>query len=494
MSNESQYYAPIIQAYLEATKGMQQNQNNQAERQQRQQQLDQQKKQQDELLKQAQQKIENEHDYQQQSLDIQHQARQLATQQAKEATFEHLTNLIKSGTSPEAAASGMGGQFQQGNPIAAQGYQQLGLPGGPPSEDQISVNGQQIPVSGLQTQAQAQQAALADFKNRAGVQAGAAAEAEEPYKIAASQRTEASRKSEMSQQEIFQAQQNKANNDRAEAVAKINGGYHLRGIALMHSLGLEDGSGQASQMAKQLVDSAFNGTSDPTKWTPDQKRIVSAYASANGETLPTNKNYAANLDNIGNLDVLLNQYKDLAQNYSKDSPGGTNTLGTRLAHGQFGGLVNTSDLNAKQDALKAQAGLLAKQFEGQSRTSDANIVRQALGSFDPAATTEENLGKLNTRFQDLQQIVKNTFPGVKPDRVNSVLAARGIQNLSAPTQQKKVATGADLLNYAKTHGVDLPTAQKHATDAGYEIQPVGGLPGGVIPSPSSPTATAPGVQ
>lgn len=493
MANESQYFAPIVQAYLEATKGMQQNQNAQLERQQRQQQLDQEAKQQDALLKQAQQKIDQEKQNQDELHDVALQHLKIANRQAAEATFEHLTNLIKGGTSPQAAAQGLGGTSQRGNFPGAMAQRDLLLPQTTPAEDTINLNGQQIPVSGLQTQAQAQEAALNQFKAQAGIQAGANAEATEPYKIAAEARATKAKKEEMAQQEQFQLAQDQANNDRVMGVARVNGQYHLQGIRMMHDLGLEDGSGAVSNLAKKLTDGIFNGTVDPSKLTPDQKKVVTAYASANGETIPTNKNYATNLDNIGNLDVLLNQYKDLAQNYSKDSPGDTNTLGTRLAHGQLGGLIGTSDLNAKQDALKAQAGLLAKQFEGQARTSDANIVRQALGSFDPAATVEQNLGKLNTRYQDLNQIVKNTFPGISADRVNSVLTARGIQNLSVSQQQKKVADGSHLLDYARQKGVSLQQAQKEFTDAGYEIQPIGGLPGGVIPSPQNPTATAPGV-
>ena len=490
MAGESQYYAPIIQAYLEATRGMQQQKNQEAEREQRQEALDrqeeqaqQQKKQQDQLLTQAQQRIDQEREWHHSEIENQTAARKAATDQAHLQTSKILAELIRNGMSPQAAAGLTGGQFQPGNPIAAQTAQQLQLPGGPSSEDTISLNGQQIPVSGIPTQAQQQATALADFQARAGVTAGANAAAEEPYK-------EKARK----EQEAFQLKIAQMNGDKTLAAARINGQYHLEGIKQMHSLGLEDGSGQVSNMAKQLVDGVFNGTVDPSKLTLDQKRLASAYASANGETLPTNKTYATNLDNIGNLDTLLTQYRDLAQNYSKDSPGDTNNLLKRMetSGSLLSNVTGTSDLNAKQDALKAQAGLLAKVFEQQSRTSDANIVRQAIGSFDPKATVEENLGKLNSRFQDLNQVVKNTFPGQNTDRINSVLAARGITNLGVSAPQKKVATGADLLNYSRQKGVDLPTALKHATDAGYEVQPVGGLPGGVIPSPQNPTATAPG--
>ena len=58
--------------------------------------------------------------------------------------------------------------------------------------------------------------------------------------------------------------------------------------------------------------------------------------------------------------------------------------------------------------------------------------------------------------------------------------------------QKKVATGAHLLDYSRQNGISLQDAQSDFEKKGYEIQPVSGLPGGIIPSPQNPTATAPG--
>jgi len=120
MAGESQYYAPIIQAYLEATKGMQQQKNQEAEREQQQEALDrqeeqaqQQKKQQDQLLTQAQERIEEERNYHHAEIENMAAVRKAASDAASLNTSKILADLIRNGMSPQAAANLTGDNFNR---------------------------------------------------------------------------------------------------------------------------------------------------------------------------------------------------------------------------------------------------------------------------------------------------------------------------------------------------------------------------------------------
>ena len=250
------------------------------------------------------------------------------------------------------------------------------------------------------------------------------------------------------------------------ADARINGANHLQGIKLLHQFGLDDGSGTISTYAKQLTDDIFNGKANYTQLTQDQKRLVDNYAAATGERgIPTDgKSYSEKLGTMSGLQSLVDQYRDLAQNYSTDSAKGG--FFARAQHGQLGGLVGTSDLNSKLDTIKASGGALATYFDKQNRKSDAEILRQTKAWFDPTATAAENLQKINTQTGILQKGVQNVFSGIAPDRANLVMKNLGltdfggIQQPPASPSQNGIVTDSKGIKW-KYKGTGDPKVQSN---------------------------------
>ena len=217
------------------------------------------------------------------------------------------------------------------------------------------------------------------------------------------------------------------------SAANINGGYHMAAARLMYGAGANDD--QVSK-AKQLVDGLFNGNIDPAKLTIDQKRLATQYASGTGElsSLPLEKDYAKKLDTIGGMQELVNTYRGLAQKYSVDSPGRLGTGNLSIPVGKLGAIPVTmpgSELSSELDNVKASGGKLATFYDQQSRKSDAEILRQVAGWFSSNNTMAENQAKIEKQVQQLQPAVKSTFVGMSPDRINTVLAARGATDFGA---------------------------------------------------------------
>ena len=225
------------------------------------------------------------------------------------------------------------------------------------------------------------------------------------------------------------------------ADANINGINHLKGIALMHSLGMDDGSGNGAAQVKQLADGIYDGNIDYSKLTPDQKKATDAYLTGTGElgSLPTNqKDYSKKIETVSGLQTLVNQYRSLAKNYSIDSPGSTakgNQFVKMPLIGSVGRVEPGSDLDSQLNSVKSSGGQLASFFDQQNRKSDAEILRQVTGWFDPKATAQQNLQKINDHVNQLQQGVKTTFGNMNPDRVNKVLGDKGITDFGAFTPQ-----------------------------------------------------------
>lgn len=257
------------------------------------------------------------------------------------------------------------------------------------------------------------------------------------------------------------------------AEANINNAGRLKNTMLMHQFGMDDGSGIASTYAHNLTNDIFDGQADYSKLTSDQKRLVDNYAAASGERgLPTNgKDYSDKIGTVTGLQALVNQYRDLAQNYSKDSPGGGPMQ--MLQHGQFG-LVPTSDLNSKLDTAKASGGALATFFDKQNRKSDAEILRQTKGFFDPTATTAQNLQKINTQTGLLQQGVRNVFSGMTPDRVNLILKDHGVTDFGGFSQQTPgQTTPQDVVTDSKGNNWKYKGTGDRNIQSNYDLVPKG---------------------
>jgi hypothetical protein len=429
MSGENQYINPIIQAMAH----LQQSRMQQAQFAQKAQENAAQQKQHQDLLKieqqradQAEEDIKNRHEHEMGSLK---NATDLATAALAQHHLEEL-NMVR-------GIQGAGGDLSKLLP-----------PGSKPGTVKLP-SGQEIDPTGLPTMQQIQQAEAEAAAQKAGAVTSAQRGAAEPFDIAADTRKHLEDK-EKREDDFNKAMSVSASNGKNQldvanihaaaqkADAQINGYNHLRGIQLMHQLGMDDGSGVQSTFFKDKLNDIYDGKADYSKLPKDIQRGVDTYAQSTGETgMPTNgKDHASSLDNIVRLQALFDQARDLATNYSKDSASGKNSFMQRLQEGQLGGLVPVSELNSKVATFKTSGGELASTFDKQNRKTDAEIIRQVQGMFDPKATMQENFHKIEDQKNKVQPIVSRALGNMKPDRQNLVLKDNGITEWGAMGPQQ----------------------------------------------------------
>lgn len=259
----------------------------------------------------------------------------------------------------------------------------------------------------------------------AGGVAGATEQSQEPFKVAAEQRTRADRLAEIGLQGQNAAKVAETNHAREIELENLKGHFMLAAANIAHAKGNEN----LAPVFSGTLNSIMDGQTSYSSLPKDLKEGVSQLAATKGWTLPTNqKDYSTKLDAVSGIQGLLDQYRDLATNYSRDSPN-TGIMGKAGAFLTGGGAVPGTDLRAKLDSLKANGGALASFFDKQNRKSDAEILRQVTGLFDPRASVEQNIGKIQQHLGPLNNAVKGVFAGFKPDQLNYVLNNRGIKDL-----------------------------------------------------------------
>lgn len=439
MANEQQYYNPIIQAMVQSVQAQQNQQRLDQEMEVQKQnvaasKLSGQQAQQAHDLAELSEKHHNEHENR--MLDIQDSLMR-ATQQINAANrIKTIHDIIMHG-----------GTQQEVAPIVPEGSTV------PNSQDL-----QASEIQRIQGQAQAQSAGQSQGALLAEQQL---AEQAHQNRLNEGLQNHAQRLLEIEKQGGNAMQLAKIHGSYQQSVASIEGANHLRGIALMHQLGIDDGSGAQANQARDIIDGVYDGNIDWSKLSADQKRAASAYATANGEMagLPTNTAaYSKKLETMGGLQSLVSQYRDLAQNYSVDSPGSTGKGNYNVSLGPLGthGVVLPgSDLKSKLENVSASGGKLATFYDQQSRKSDAEILRQVSGWFDPSNTVAQNQQKVQANLGQLQDAVKSNFAGMKTDRINKILGDRGITDFGA--FQPKVY---------QQHNVNPQTGQKLGTNDG----------------------------
>lgn len=401
MANEQQYYNPIIQAMIASVQAQQnaQRQGTEAQNMQAQRQA------QEEQIANQKEEITNRHEI-------------------EKGTLENATKLL-------------GAHLAQSHLEQMGAFQKMIGEGANPQ--QLQPQAPDIPMDAF---AGPQQLAQQKASEAGGV-VTAQESARQPFEMAAADRqlrnqlvtlgaTGQNQKDLEGLRATEESQLEKMRSANAQSVANINGRYHLMGMGMLAQNGQE---GQGTQ-AKQLVDGLYDGSTDYSKLTADEKRLVQQYTSGTGElnSLPLNqKDYTTKLNAIGGLQSLMDQFRDMAQNYSVDSPGSLEkgNIRAKTPIGTYGVTLPGSDLASKEAALKSQGGTLGTFFDQQNRKSDAEIMRQISGEFDPTATIKQNMDKVNSHMPRLQQTVKSTFVGMSPDRVNKVLGDRGITDFGA---------------------------------------------------------------
>lgn len=251
----------------------------------------------------------------------------------------------------------------------------------------------------------------------------------------------ANRMSELQQQGINSlATMDRNKRDQIE-LENLRGGFQLAAAHIAHQQGNED----MAPTIKDAFDGVINGQTDYSKLPKDIKSGVSQLAGATGFTLPTDrKDYASKLDAVSGIQTLLKQYQDLAVNYSRDGKeGGIQNYLPGLA-----GKIPFTDLKSQIDAIKTNGGSLASFFDKQNRKSDAEIVRQVGGLFDPNDTVQQNLQKIEEHKPQLNTVVKGTFAGMAPDQVKYILGNRGITDLDPSATPASTAP----VDYRKKYG------------------------------------------
>lgn len=267
---------------------------------------------------------------------------------------------------------------------------------------------------------------------------------------------------------------------RAESVARIRANSeHDRGeMALVaRMLAINGGMGTDPDIAANKYNGIINGQTQYSSLSKGEKAAVDKVAAARGTTLPTNQAaYSKKLDQMGGIQDLIGQYRDLATNYSKDSPNAN--IIQKIPGLNMTGLNSTNipgtDLKSKSDALKAQGGQLASYFDQQNRKSDAEILRQFGGLFDPKATTTQNLDKIEQHLKTLRTSVKGNFAGMNSQDIENVLSQRGAHDLLEsmnPAGQKPLTSATAHQLLVESHG-DNAAALKLATARGYDTSKI----------------------
>jgi hypothetical protein len=397
MAGEDQYINPIIQAMIASSQlqGQAESRKNQVAQQKIQ---DQQRARELDL---AQQRIEQEHQQYTDMLNKVHLPMlQSQLEAARIGTLKNVGDLAASG-------GDLSKLFPQGTPDNSQGPEVTPTP-----SINIPGAGNNIPISAFPTQAQndAHQAHLMEASAHAQTQGHL--EAMAPYTAAANQFTE-----KLKQEEADQAMQRTlAQGANQERIAQIREtGDNARNAATIgmqnHRTELEFGMGGSSNMA-DMADNAeegvVNGEEQLSAFPKTLQKGIFTAAQAKGDVLPTDyKGYKGVLDAAKSAQNLLNQARDIANQYSSDSSGYTG-LGSGLAN-VVKSKIPTTDVNSKVDLLKSQINSV-KGSLGISRSSNPETEMLMEGIFNPARTKQQNLDNIDAVAKQLNTAVESQFP------------------------------------------------------------------------------------
>lgn len=440
----------------------------------------------------AQAQLKELHQYHTGQLDVQQKQLDLA----KQTLSQHLQELMMQGISGGTLSEGeqqpqnqpltppqispQGGAPSLQSPQNFQSVPQPSQPAGVP----ITFNDPyeaarsrtlnvQTPIQRAQTQAQViKTLAPAETEAKAG-EAGAVAKATSEAQLATASSPQAlalglrSHAMEMDKLNTMGA--------NALAVAKIHGQYGLA-EANTHA----NATIQAAHIANDLfqnpdvLQGAFNsilgGQGDLKDLPPKTKLgVEKMFSSTFQNGVVPDEKMNKDLTNIKSVEELLKQYYDLAKNYSKDAPQGGIL---KAAAGHIPGV--RTDIRTKMDALMSQGGILARQFDPQSRIAKSLIEQQQAGLFDPYATVQQNLDKIEAHRQTINTEIGALFAGMPDDEKNVIMGRRGINlfggfgGQQSPAQN--VPAGRVVVINPSGKTVHIPQAQlKDALSQGYKV-------------------------
>lgn len=232
----------------------------------------------------------------------------------------------------------------------------------------------------------------------------------------------ANRMDELAQAGVNTAGVAEINHRDAIQLENMRGQFQLAAARIAHQQGLDD----QAPVIQNLFDGILSGQTDYSKLSKAAKSGVDSIAGTSGFVLPTDrKDFTTKVDAAVRTDTLFNQLTDLALKYSRDGTAGSGYVGNLI--GQH---IPGTELKSALDTVKTNGGALVKTFEGMSRSSDADILRQTLGSFDPAASVQENLKKINDRRTLLNKAVRSTFSGMPDAEIKYILGQQGVSSIN----------------------------------------------------------------
>lgn len=430
MADESQYYNPIIQAMIQTAQMKQQ----QGQFQQSKELEAQRVAQQEQQIQDYEKNVQFQHDQAQQILDLQRKQSDIAMQTHQLGMLDYAMRARQAGAPDQFIQNIPGMNPSQGGDIGLPQLQNApGLPPGiGPSISPIS-GAPPISISSLPGPSDITQ----QMANRTALIEQAKNDADWPSLVAQNDLLRANDTAHLNQvyQNDVNMQKMKGGNAvelenlraaAGESEAKIRASADNYRTQAEYQLGATGAAN--AQFGNQVVEDMFNGNRSYPGAPTYIKRLADQTVSATGETgLPTDKSYPQKLDMLGRVDQLISAYRNLANNYSVDAPhGGTVQM---MQDGQLKGLVPLSDLNSAIDTVHANGGTLGTFYDMQNRKSDAEILRQQKGLFDPTGTIAQNNAKINTQMGPLQAATRSLFVNMSPDRQNTILKTRGIVNL-----------------------------------------------------------------
>ena len=460
MAGEDQYINPIIQAMISSAQLAQsaQGQKNQVAQQKV---ADAQR---DKMIQQEQDRLQEEHDYHNATIKNATDLLQAHLAQAhNETAFQRIQNF-KDLSDLQAIGVNIGKLFpgqptnnlpQTGNPEIDNDpsltQQTVSLPGNPGDQQNIPLSA--FPNPDEATSHQAQLLHAASFAKTQGEM-----EAMAPYTATANSFTEKLRKQEAD----AAMQRTLAQGANAERVAGIRTQAeqdiaNARNAVENHRTELEYGFGEGSPMADiaaNAEEAGVNGEQDPSKQPANLRRGIAAAAAAKGDVIPTDfKAYTAALTGAKVTQGLLDQARDIANQFSSDSKGNS-FLGNAVKQ-HFG----FTDVGSAVDSLESQVNTVAKSL-GINRTSNAEMDRTFKGLFSPTRSTAQNLQNIDKAAHQLNIELEQQFPANIPaSQKNRALRNRGIVDLGGYQDKGNTPGATGYIRNKKTGSVVPDTPQ-----------------------------------
>ena len=418
MANEAQYYSPIIQAMIAtANRNQQANEFQQTHElaQQQSKRADLESKVQQQRADQEEQRIEYEHENLQNTLANSTKLLSAHLDELRNQALQSARNNIAQGVSPTAYQ-------RQGFTVPVNG----GIPIPATPSDQMDIPGYgRVPVSSMPTQQQ-----QADFARTQQIQT-----AKDIFEQVGKP------------QDVFKEQLKRDTESEKidkENAAKLSEIHETGGITLRHAeimaaaqksdaalregganyraklnMGLDpnDPEGAAVGMAaSHLIEDAWMARTDPSKWTPGQKKL----AAASGESYPNSSDYAKGINGLSDLQQFLIDARKFAENYSTDSPGGG--YGKAFV-GKFG---NFTDQSAAYKGLQERVGELARNLAPGMRMTQTELQNVLTGIVSTTQNRNNNMKNVDDTINQLRPKVDNLLSGASTDRANNILYKKGI--------------------------------------------------------------------